>query len=459
MNDDSNQLSDYLSKQSADGTRLDDDQSFTISPEKAWEKVSVHALPFPEAWALELVKAANLAGCSELSVTQTTEVTEFCLRKNAGWNRDWLVEVLVSFDGKVPREYFHVATAARVLAKVLGNPYKLGLGLDSLIKWDGERLQVEDGHDGLVKETLRLSISNKEGNQSSFFGKLFKFEERGFMADIAKILHSRAFCSSVPVRIDSRLIRGLHAHPEFAVSRLSKPLFYFQTPPSKILPPFRMEELAPWEEIRRDAPIELKPPRGNSLAHIPPHGDLGEVGAVALLSAFFSTKTRSASFLSNKNKILALGPGNRRSRLVWLKDGVVVEQEFLWEGAFAVLIAASAEGLKTDISGYQLVKDDLYLSRKDEVVGSITREILSFLNANSLSNKQVVAVDTIDVVMNTIFGVVGLVFVIPGLLFFADLAYGSSAARKLSKECEEGFRDEFARFLRELQDQGVATST
>ena len=419
----------------------------------------MHALPFPEAWALELVKAANLAGCSELSVTQTTEVTEFCLRKNAGWNRDWLVEVLVSFDGKVPREYFHVATAARVLAKVLGNPYKLGLGLDSLIKWDGERLQVEDGHDGLVKETLRLSISNKAGNQSSFFGKLFKFEERGFMADIAKILHSRAFCSSVPVRIDSRLIRGLHAHPEFAVSRLSKPLFYFQTPPSKILPPFRMEELAPWEEIRRDAPIELKPPRGNSLAHIPPHGDLGEVGAVALLSAFFSTKTRSASFLSNKNKILALGPGNRRSRLVWLKDGVVVEQEFLWEGAFAVLIAASAEGLKTDISGYQLVKDDLYLSRKDEVVGSITREILSFLNANSLSNKQVVAVDTIDVVMNTIFGVVGLVFVIPGLLFFADLAYGSSAARKLSKECEEGFRDEFARFLRELQDQGVATST
>ncbi|MCA9781569.1 MAG: hypothetical protein KC800_32850 [Candidatus Eremiobacteraeota bacterium] len=455
MSDDSNQLSDYLSKQSAEGTRLDDDQNFTISPEKAWEKVSVHALPFPEAWALELVKAANLAGCSELTVTQTTEVTEFCLRKSTGWNRDWLVEVLVSFDGKVPREYFHVATVARVLAKVLGNPYKLGLGIDPLIIWDGERLDVVDATvpGGETQETLRLSISNKAGNQSSFFGKLFKFEERGFMADIAKILHSRAFCSSVPVSIDSRPIRGLHTHPDFAVSKLSKPLFYFQAPSSEALPAFRIGELAPWEHLKRDAPIGLNPTPGNGLAHIPPDGDLGDVGAVALLSVFFSTRSRPSSFLNSKNKVSALGPGNRHSRLLWLQDGVVVDQEFLWEGAFAVLIAASAEGLKTDISGYQLVKDELYLSRKNKVVETISGEILSFLSANSLSNNQIVAVDTIEVVMNSIFGVIGLIFVIPGVLFLADLAYGNSAARKLSTECEVAFRDEFAVFLEDLKSQ------
>ena len=455
MPEDSNQLSDFLSRQSAEGTRLGGEENFTISPEKAWEKMSVHALPFREAWALELVKAANLAGCSELTVTQTTEVTEFCLRKSSGWNRDWLVEVLVSFDGKVPREYFHVATAARVLSKVLGNPYKLGLGSDPLINWDGERLLVEDGRvrGGLAQETLRLSISNKAGDQSSFFGKLFKFEERGFMAGVSKILHSRAFCSSVPIRIDSRHIRGLHAHPDFAVSKLSRPLFYFQAPPSESLPSFRMEELAPWEQIQADAPIRLKPPEGNPLAELPPDGSLGEVGAVALLSAFFSFKSRPSSFMNNKNKVSALGPGSRRSRVLWLKDGVVVEEEVLWDGTFAILVAASAEGLKTDISGYQLAKDELYYSRKDEVVGAISREILNFLDANSLSNDQVVAVDTMEIVLNCVFGVIGLVFVIPGLLFFADLAYGDSAARKLSKECEEGFRDEFARFLEHLQAQ------
>ena len=211
-----------------------------------------------------------------------------------------------------------------------------------------------------------------------------------------------------------------------------------------------MDELAPWEQIQADAPIRLKPPEGKSLAELPPDGSLGEVGAVALLSAFFSTKSRPSSFLNRKNKVTALGPGSRRSRVLWLKDGVVVEEEVLWDGAFAILIAASAEGLKTDISGYQLAKDELYFSRKDEVVGAISGEILNSLNANSLANNQVVAV---EIVMNCVFGVVGLLFVIPGLLFFADLMYGDSAARKLSQECEESFRVEFTRFLEHLQAQ------
>ncbi len=52
MTEDSNQLSAYLNSQSADGTRLGGDENFTISPEKAGEKMSVHALPFPEACTL-----------------------------------------------------------------------------------------------------------------------------------------------------------------------------------------------------------------------------------------------------------------------------------------------------------------------------------------------------------------------------------------------------------------------
>lgn len=444
-------ISEFLNAQSSEGTRIDGDESFTIAPEKAWEKMAVHALPFEGAWALELVRAAVMHNCFRIDVKQSTEATVFSLIGLEPWDGDILLESVFEFNADVPRAYYHLAVALRVLSKVEGNPFLVSVGNTELLSWNGERIAVSAQATGGEKvrpsKELRVSITSAVSHDRSFFSKLFKFQERGFMAGVSRVLHERAFCCPIPLAIDTRPIQGMHAHPEFAPSSRSRPLFHFQVPAGDGLPTFRLPELSSWERVDEDNPIAVYPHAQLRSAPQPK----GDATAVVLVSAFLNQVRRKDSFMSDKSWTEAWSPRHGPSQLLWVRDGVTVDKEDLSTGAFGLLIVASAEGLKTDLSGYQVVHDEAYTERRRRVLSGAANEVLGVLNSKSLQNRQEVKLSAIDIVLRGVGGLIGMVVVIPGLLFWADLAYGYSKVGELNEECKAAFRREFDTFLERLE--------
>lgn len=75
------------------------------------------------------------------------------------------------------------------------------------------------------------------------------------------------------------------------------------------------------------------------------------VGAVVVLAAFMKSVSMRTSFTSKTSSIRYV-PDRKASIIAWIKDGVVVETEELFSQTMGAFIAASAEDLKTDISGF-----------------------------------------------------------------------------------------------------------
>jgi hypothetical protein len=65
------------------------------------------------------------------------------------------------------------------------------------------------------------------------------------------------------------------------------------------------------------------------------------------------------------------GETRRRSRLLWLNDGVVVQEEPLSALSTEILqltVLANASGLSTDLTGFSLVHNDQFRKRRDEIL-------------------------------------------------------------------------------------------
>ena len=75
------------------------------------------------------------------------------------------------------------------------------------------------------------------------------------------------------------------------------------------------------------------------------------MGAVVVLAAFMKSVSMRTSFTSKTSSIRYV-PDRKASIIAWIKDGVVVETEELFSQTMGAFIAASAEDLKTDISGF-----------------------------------------------------------------------------------------------------------
>ena len=455
-------LLEFLAEQSQDGETVARSDHFTLSPEQAWEKLSAHALPFEEAWVTEIVRAAVLSGCESIEIKQSSSRTMILLPRIEAWQGDQVLDSLLNFGSGAAPYYRHLAVAFRSLAKVLGNPFSVYTEGKRIFSWTGKEINLELGAFDLAEgqapasNELLISISNSADEDRGFFSKIFKMEERSFMTGVSRILHSRAFCSPIPITLDSRSVRGLQAYLTLSRGNNTRPLMHFRAAPSKELPAFRSLLMEAWEKPSSELPItivgrgEARPDASSVLRELQAMED-SPAGMVVVLTAFLKRVQTNDSFFQSKSKTWAWQPGEGRSKLLWLQDGVVIEEEDLHSGGFGLLVMVSSEGLKSDISGYKLVRNKEFEARRRHALKLASELVYDSLSSKYFEHSQEVTMGSFELMFRAIWGVAGLFLVIPGVLCFLDLAYGVSKIGKLREECEKAFEEEFNSLSEQLE--------
>lgn len=446
-------VSEYLDSQAQQGTTVETDLEFTISAEEAWERVSAHVMPFKGAWALELIKAAVSFHCAEIQIRQHTKQTDFYLLGTQPWDGALILKALLNYGAEVPRAYHYLAVALRVLSKTEGNPFKLILGDRELASWDGHDITLAElshtENENCLAKPLLLYIDNNASSDRSMLSKLFKSEERSFIATVNRLLYERAFCCPIPLTCDTRSVRGMHAYPLFAPCARTRPLFCLNVDSDEDLPGFQPPDTSAWITGRKamqageGEPSHLEAPE-------PGH----EVGGVALLSTFLQTISCDDSFFIKKSETLTNAPARSLSQLLWVKDGVVVGIEEMDTGSlgFGMLVLGSAEGLKTDVSGYDMVRDEAYDERRRRLMAKAAKAVLNAVNTASLHAYEEAHLSIADAVVRGVGGVIGLFLgVVPGIVLLADLAYGYSKVDDLNEKAKSSFARSYEEFSTRLE--------
>lgn len=160
------------------------------------------------------------------------------------------------------------------------------------------------------------------------------------------------YASAVPILLDGRRVDGLVASRGLGLSESNRPLALLglrellHSPPHISLP----------EDFEEKVASLLSHPR--RLART--YGGAREFQAALMLTARFEQGWTDL-----------LGP-RRRTQLLWLKDGLVVQEDLLElrTTTVGVTMFANADGLDTDLTGLGLLHNEEYRARRVEILAA-----------------------------------------------------------------------------------------
>lgn len=348
----SSELEELLRAELAEGT-TDSSGHFTISRDKALEKLAAFRLPSESAWVLKIVQAAVASGCQELDIRQTSYATEFHFKGDTGWTLD-----------EVENEFYQVETSSKTDLEHLKQglwcvslngmrPFTLVLpdSQESLL-WTGDRMQRKSGS---PMEDAVLTVSHRTMVQGRGIPFLAGAEAAGRNAEIAQELARHAFTCSIPLRVDGRRLDALQVCRVHGLGSASYPIqigFVRGDLPQLGVPPATLGGFQ-------------RPTDANALMEklFQPQSNLpGEVSLMCLLTAHLH------QVKEGKKQVWKLL--EQENLIYWVRDGVVVDRTRtpIKGGAFSMGIFASAEGLQADVTGFALQKTPALRMRVREIV-------------------------------------------------------------------------------------------
>ncbi len=357
-----------LQELSSEGDR-DSAGVFTIDEKVAKRKLAAFQLPTAESWILVLVQAAHRGRATDIKVTQSARESVIQISGAAPWTWPQLQAVL---DGEATTDGALLAYAVVVRAlsvneeltsfRVKAPDGTSALWRDGQLKLDRNRIE-----DVLLEEKTVFEVSHLGSfpeSRSTFFE--VRRSARAELAALRQALMTSCFASAVPLNVDGLEIPGIH----------------LGDPP----PPYHTR-----------VPLALLPVGDYRIPSTPFSAALTSTKAVLLDQAAISDTSKS---LDPKNSVSALAclsvvqksekssfrtatpelaPGATVSRLLWVQDGVVVGSHSLRiPGNLELTLLLSAAGLKTDLTGLDLIKNQELLARRQIVVkqvGETLREL------------------------------------------------------------------------------------
>jgi hypothetical protein len=358
----------FLQQQLAEGQQHDQG-GFSIDATRAWELLSAQAQPFEQAWVCKLVQAACLAPCHQLRVTQLAEATTFAF-EGASWTWSELNPALARLPSGRISALDHLATALRWLARGSARPFTLWLSDGQEVCWDGSVFEVvERGEQPTGLQPL-LRVEHQTAEQKDSFLNRLTRPGVAFGTTIAEVLHRRAYTSSIPLFLDGWRVAGL-LHDRRFYGRNAQPLQLTTSIPQPPLEAFFMP-LVP-------DPERLKAQEGPTMALLgAPERPLEEsfYGTVSLLLAYFGEEKVKRGFFTSRTEQKRLLPQRRSSYLLWVLDGVVIEEEVLkLKTPVGFVLAVSAAGLRTDLSGFGLIRDEAMLQRREAAFRELLEQL------------------------------------------------------------------------------------
>ena len=354
-------LGAFLSDQTSEGT-VDSHGEFTVSHSQAARKLARFALPRASAWVSKLVQAANRWSCSALQIRQTSSETlfHFGMPKPSDIpTEDAIVSRLLS--GKVggPDALDAFGTALRALVEQARLSF-------ILVADDGDlppRPIYAGAYYGELSEKARLHkrFNPKPGISLTVYHRPPSSRDDGIREVVSRLrsylpivdeLDRYCYASPVPILLDGRRVDGLVASRGLGLSESNRPLALLglrelrHSPPHLPLP----------EDFEEKIASLLSHPRRLARSY----GGAKEFQAALMLTARFEQGWTDL-----------LGP-RRRTQLLWLKDGLVVQEGLLElrTTTVGVTMFANADGLDTDLTGLGLLHNEEYRARWTEILAA-----------------------------------------------------------------------------------------
>lgn len=227
-------LGQFLQEARAQGVP-DSEGSFTVAKEKALAKLAKFSLPGAFDWVLKIVQAANAWNCQLLQIRQTRVATSFymrppedrfptdaeivsALRQGAIDPGNPIHELCAALRALVDQAQLSFVLALR-RNNQLGEPIYFGDDVSAL----GHETRRQWAH--LERDGLRLTVSHFRGKET-FTGRyiptLFQVERRD--VEIARVLEQRAFASTTTISLDGREVTNPFHNPHLGGDVFYRPL-------------------------------------------------------------------------------------------------------------------------------------------------------------------------------------------------------------------------------------------
>lgn len=308
---------------------------FTICGSRELRRLSQFRLPNSDWWVLKILQGMVSLGARELSIVCTATATEF----EADWQGKGLLErlelALWQADQEVEPALEHLRQALWSEGFASKRPFRLSAPYQSVaLCWDGQAL-------GRQPQTppSRLKLVLWHARSWSFLRSL------AVRQIVLRQLRERAFFCGVPLTVNGRRLDGLACTFEEDG---------FAYPVALGFCPGRGAELT----IPLIALLESKSLRSGPLS----------LCRVLVHASQMPSRTLVASLI----RLHPNGSLPNRSTLLWVRDGVVVDEEALEisRSCFSFVLFASAEGLASDPGGFRLLRDRNYATRFRQVLGA-----------------------------------------------------------------------------------------
>lgn len=346
---------------------LDSSGKFTLAREEALQRLAAFQLPDGQTWVLKVVQAVVAINSARLVIRQTRSGTEFEFTAPGSWTLDQLEQEFFSPEVSSDRGIDHLKRALWFTGLRGERPFLLSLPqLEQSLLWNGKSFQRTSS---ATVKLATLIIAHK-GLPSSGLRCLFDgFQVSRLNSDVFASLRRAAFSAPLELVVDSRRIDGLQNCPDHGAGRESFPLT-LNSVWGSALPAFRVSSLTlDWRPVASSLGYLLqdyRPPERRSL-----------VDLVYLVSAHLKLVAGRIETWTTCSPV--------PSSLFWLRDGVVVERERVDHGleGLSLAIFVSTDGLQFDLSGFRIIPDEAYRSRRQEIV----RDYMTAVRRVSISLK------------------------------------------------------------------------
>lgn len=334
-------------------TVKDSSGHFTMAREKALEKLAAFQLGSLQTWILKVVQAVVACGASKLDIFLTSTDAEFLFHLDSPtWTIEQIEDAFYDPETSADCGLDHLKRGLWNVSLQNMRPFFIMLhGWSQALFWNGKDLRRQAA---IVKKGNYLAVSHRNLVEGKGFPLLRNIEAATKNSAMAKELSTQAFTCPIPLTLDGRRLDALQACPEHGCGKESYPVYLGALSgnvPDIAIPPATFGKYSPSEPGNKDLARAF-----HNQVSLPE-----QVGVICLLTAHVRevSKRRSVVWETYKS----------RSVLFWVQDGVIIARDVLPVANYCVSCAlfASADGLRTDLSGFTLIKDDNYWRRFQEV--------------------------------------------------------------------------------------------
>ena len=451
-----NEFDQFLEQQTESGEALSEG-SFSISLEKAVEKLARFQMPFEGAWALKIIQSAVSSGTiKRIAVKITRKHTQFRLEGEWNWTLEQVEDALLAPAFQGASALVHLVTALRFVGFNQKREFWFGAPtLEEAIVWDGETLSrapCGKNHDHVL-----LKITNSASTEKSGFFSGFRPKKCG-IATVTKLLSTRAHTCPIALAMDTRRLDALEQDSRHGWGPQSQ-LMQIRTCLDESLPPLKvpqgtLEGLTKAQVLVEQGLLEATKEVLNNL-------ELSPVCGIAyLLSAHLKSEPGAAK-PAWKDK-------ESCSFLNWVKDGVVIQSESLDSkpGFCSVGLFLSAEGLGVDLSSFRLLESPEKAKRTAIALSLLIRDFehkrsnkIEFIKITEKANREnrdsrntFLALGLLTFPFSFLCGVL-----YSGMVMFAHHT-SSSSQRQREEQFQKGIHDLKIRLQDALQEREIAES-